>query len=71
MLIGWWDLSRTAHLMIPSLVVSKRIFNYVCRLPYVWASKRQPLIALSTIEAEYIALSRAIPEVNRCDEHVE
>jgi hypothetical protein len=31
--------------------------------PIIWASKMQPLIALSTTEAEYIALSTALREV--------
>ena len=31
--------------------------------PIIWASKMQPLIGLSTTEAEYIALSTALREV--------
>jgi hypothetical protein len=31
--------------------------------PIIWASKMQPLIALSTTKAEYIALSTALREV--------
>ena len=36
---------------------------YLCGCPIIWSSKQQKLVALSSLESEYIALSTAVRDV--------
>lgn len=58
---GSWQ-KRSAHDALSSHSRTGYVIIYA-GCPIVWASKMQPLIALSTTEAEYIALSTALREV--------
>ena len=58
---GAW-LDRSSHDPIGSFSRTGYVLMYA-GCPIIWASRRQTLIALSTTESEYIALSSALREV--------
>jgi hypothetical protein len=58
---GSWDKADTDN---PENVLSRTgYFIFYCGCPVLWCSKLQTEIALSTAEAEYIALSQATREI--------
>jgi histone deacetylase 1/2 len=59
---GEWNRSTAAHDVSTAKSRTGYVLTY-CGCPVTWASKLQTEIALSTTEAEYIALSTALREV--------
>jgi hypothetical protein len=59
---GDWNRATAAHDVSTAKSRTGYIITY-CGCPVIWASKLQTEIALSTTEAEYIALSTALREV--------